>query len=149
MKLTQQITNTLLQLLKEHGGSIEIRRNTLASQIGCVPSQINYVITSRFTKEQGYIVESQRGGGGFVRIVKVDSPRLGMIMHVINSIGEEIDEASARVMIQTLALNGQLSEMESKLILSVVPESNFKGLLEGERKRIRANLVKSMLIHIL
>ena len=64
MSLSSQITGMILEMLG-NSGTIEIQRNELAQTIGCVPSQINYVIASRFTPEQGYIVESRRGGGGY------------------------------------------------------------------------------------
>ena len=66
MKISDYVANYILELLEENEDeSVEIKRNELANTIGCVPSQINYVITSRFTPEQGYLVESQRGGGGY------------------------------------------------------------------------------------
>ena len=147
MKITDLITDTLQQLLSEHGGVVQIQRNDLANRLGCVPSQVSYVLTSRFTKEQGYIVESRRGGGGFIRIVRVDSPQACLIMHVINSIGDELDEATARALIQSLHYDGRLGEGEAKLMLAAISDSNFKGLADGEKQRVRANLLKSMLIH--
>ena len=71
MIISDQIAKIIEEMLDRSGGTAEVRRNDLASQIGCVPSQINYVITSRFTPERGYITESRRGGGGFIRIVRV------------------------------------------------------------------------------
>ena len=64
MNISDIITQAILDTLNQSGGSVQLKRNELANQIGCVPSQINYVITSRFTPEHGYIVESKRGGGG-------------------------------------------------------------------------------------
>ena len=72
MRLSDIIADEINRMLDESGdGSAEIKRNELASHIGCVPSQINYVISSRFVPEQGYIVESRRGGGGFIKITRV------------------------------------------------------------------------------
>ena len=64
MRISDSVANYILQMLNDENGIAEIQRNELANTLGCVPSQINYVITSRFTPEQGYIVESRRGGGG-------------------------------------------------------------------------------------
>lgn len=66
MRISDSVANYILQMLNDENGIAEIQRNELANTLGCVPSQINYVITSRFTPEQGYIVESRRGGGGYV-----------------------------------------------------------------------------------
>ena len=69
MRISDSVANYILQMLNDENGIAEIQRNELANTLGCVPSQINYVITSRFTPEQGYIVESRRGGGGYIRII--------------------------------------------------------------------------------
>ena len=72
MRMIDIITKRILEMLEESEENIaEIQRNELASMVGCAPSQINYVISSRFTPEQGYIIESRRGGGGYVRISRI------------------------------------------------------------------------------
>ena len=69
MRISDEITAYILHMLENaDDGEAELRRNELAEELGCVPSQINYVLTSRFTPEQGYVVESRRGGGGYIRI---------------------------------------------------------------------------------
>ena len=71
MRLSDEITAYILHMLDQTAGEAELQRNELAEELGCVPSQINYVLTSRFTPEQGYIVESRRGGGGYIRVRRV------------------------------------------------------------------------------
>ena len=71
MLISDNIARLIEKMLDDGGGFAELKRNDLASQLGCVPSQINYVITSRFTPERGYITESRRGGGGYIKIVRV------------------------------------------------------------------------------
>ena len=89
MRLSDIIADEINRMLDESGdGSAEIKRNELASHIGCVPSQINYVISSRFVPEQGYIVESRRGGGGFIKITRVHLDKSSAIMHIVNIIGK-------------------------------------------------------------
>ena len=148
MRVTGQIADTLLRLLEEEGGAIRIQRNDLANRLGCVPSQINYVIASRFTREQGYIVESRRGGGGFIRIARIECTGPSLIMHVVNSIGAELDEGSARVLIRGLHEAEQLSAGQAKLLLAASSERNFSGVGDAERLRIRAALMKSMLLQV-
>ena len=70
MRISDSVAQYILDLLNQENGTAEIQRNELANYLGCVPSQINYVLTSRFTPEQGYIVESRRGGGGYIRITR-------------------------------------------------------------------------------
>lgn len=146
MNITDEITNMLLDLLSEQGGTIQIQRNDLANRFGCVPSQINYAITSRFTKEQGFIVESRRGGGGFIKIIKVDYTKSQLILHIINSIGDELDERTAQILINSLCLDGQISDAAGKMMLAALSDDNFKGLEDADKRAIRANIMKSMLI---
>ena len=93
MSLSNQIARMLMEML-ESDGTTEIQRNELAQTLGCVPSQINYVISSRFTPEQGYIVESRRGGGGYIKITKVKLDHPSLIMHTVNHIGDAVDYAT-------------------------------------------------------
>lgn len=147
MRMTDLIARQINQMLEEDGGTVRIQRNELASQIGCAPSQINYVITNRFTVEQGYLVESRRGGGGFIQIVKIDSSHREAIFHLINSIGSQLDEYSARMILQNLVCDKFLTEKESKIILSALLDQNFKGLPDETKQSIRANLFKIMILN--
>ena len=83
MRMSDLVAQYIIEMLDRENGSAEIQRNELAGNLGCVPSQINYVITSRFTPEKGYIVESRRGGGGFIRISRVKMDRGTALMHII------------------------------------------------------------------
>ena len=91
MKISDHVANYILALLEEENGRAEIQRNELAESLGCVPSQISYVITSRFTPEQGYLVESRRGGGGYIRITQIQMDASSAIMHTVNSVGDSLD----------------------------------------------------------
>lgn len=146
MKISDLIFQEINEMLAENGGSTRIQRNELAERLGCVPSQINYVITSRFTTEHGYLVESRRGGGGFIRIVKVQAPRQTRVFHVLQSIGDAIDERSARMMLENLTVDGVFSAEEARLMIAALSDQNFRGLPEESRRVIRANLMKSMLL---
>ena len=89
MTISDLIEQMLIEMLSASDGSVEIRRNILADQLNCVPSQINYVIKTRFTPERGYMIESRRGGGGSVTISRV-SPS-GGVSETIAAIGTSID----------------------------------------------------------
>ena len=71
MKMSDVIADFIGEMLSDGGGVAELQRKSLADRFSCVPSQINYVIETRFTPEHGYLVESQRGGGGFIRIIRL------------------------------------------------------------------------------
>ena len=100
MKISDLITAEILRMLDEsEENKAEIQRNELAGILGCAPSQINYVLSSRFTPEHGYIIESQRGGGGYIRIKRVVMRQSSALMHIINSIGDSIDNISAKILL--------------------------------------------------
>ena len=90
MKISDVIADMILDMFDDNKSTVQIQRNDLAARVGCVPSQINYVITSRFTPEQGYRIESRRGGGGCILITRADSKNQAL-MALINSIGPAID----------------------------------------------------------
>ena len=113
MRISDSVANYILQMLNDENGIAEIQRNELANTLGCVPSQINYVITSRFTPEQGYIVESRRGGGGYIRIIRRSMTKSDLIMHIVNSIGPKLDAASMRAMLRNLVETGVASESDA------------------------------------
>ena len=147
MSLSNQIARMLLEML-EQNGTTEIQRNELAQTLGCVPSQINYVISSRFTPEQGYIVESRRGGGGYIKItrVKLDSPSL--IMHTVNYIGDAIDYATCRANVMNLLHSGAINPQIAKLLFAATGENALRNLPQPVRDRVRASILKQMLISI-
>ena len=91
MGTSDRIARFILDALESADGTAELQRSSLADRFGCVPSQINYVIATRFSPERGYMVESRRGGGGYIRIARVQMDRQTLLMHVINSIGGELD----------------------------------------------------------
>ena len=128
---------------------VEFRRNTLAQNLGCVPSQINYVISARFTPERGYIVESRRGGGGFIRIAKVNCNGETLLMHVVNSVGDSIDEATCRAHLANLVYRELLSKRDAKLILSAVSDSCLRAVDAETRDKVRALIFKQLLITVM
>ena len=98
MRLSDEIAAYIYGILEQaEDGSAELQRNELAEKLGCVPSQINYVLTSRFTPEQGFVVESRRGGGGYIRIHRIRfDRRASLLMHTVNAIGERLSASAAR-----------------------------------------------------
>ncbi|MGN0522518.1 MAG: CtsR family transcriptional regulator [Eubacterium sp.] len=145
MKLSDVIADMILDMFDDETPTVQIQRNDLAAQLGCVPSQINYVITSRFTPEQGYRIESRRGGGGCILITRASS-KDNAIVSLINSIGSSIDEKSSKAHIYNLNYQGLVSDQMGKMMLSVISDSNFKGLPDEVKDKIRANQLKQMLI---
>jgi len=147
LSLSNEIALLIRQML-EDAGSAEIQRNELAQTLGCVPSQINYVIASRFTPEQGYLVESRRGGGGYIKITRVQLDRDMMLMHVINTVGTLLDAASCRAHILNLHYRGLLNPQAVGLILTACSDKVMRHLEPEQRDRTRAELFKQLLLTI-
>ena len=145
MKLSDAIADMILNMFDDNTSTIQIQRNDLAQQLGCVPSQINYVITSRFTPEQGYRIESRRGGGGYIMITRA-ATKENALMSLVNSIGNAIDEKSAKANIYNLHYQGLLSDKAGRIMMSVVSDNNFKGVETEIKNQIRASLLKQMLL---
>ena len=147
MSMSNIIANMILDMLREEGET-EIQRNELAQTLGCVPSQINYVISSRFTPEQGYIVESRRGGGGYIRIARVKYDKAAMLMHVVNTVGSAIDEATCRAHIYNLNYQEILSAEASKLLLAATDDRCFREVPAELKDKVRAAIFKQMLLNV-
>lgn len=145
MNLSNMIANMIMDMMSE-SGETEIQRNELAERIGCVPSQINYVISSRFTPEHGYIVESRRGGGGYIRITRAKADRGMALMHTVNNIGESLDEKTCRAHIYNLRYQEFLDESAASLIMAATCGNVLRDIPPGYRERVRASIFKQMLL---
>lgn len=146
MRMSDIVAKHILEMLEEQNGNAEIQRNELAGTLGCVPSQINYVITSRFTPEQGYIVESRRGGGGYIRITRIKMDKSSAIMHIINSIGVSLDKATAEIMINNMYNQSIIDMRTAKLLGAAVGERVFIEVPQSFRDVFRARIFKNMLL---
>ncbi len=148
--LSDDIAKKIVGIIDESkDNSAIIGRNDLAKEMGCAPSQINYVISTRFTPEHGYVVKSRRGGGGFIRITRVSLGKMGKLMHIVNSLGDSIDELSVRVLLDNCVHNGTISKEAAKIISSAVSASVMRQIMPSERDKIRATIVKETLISLI
>jgi transcriptional regulator CtsR len=144
--ISDVIEQYLKQVLDISGDKvIEIKRNEIADKFQCVPSQINYVINTRFTLERGYIVESKRGGGGYIRIVKVEiDDRTHLLDQIIKLINKELSQSNSEDIILRLVEEKIISNKEARIMLSVMDRSVLLLNLP-HRDELRARLMKSML----
>ena len=145
MSLSNDIARMLMEML-EQDGTTEIQRNELAQTLGCVPSQINYVISSRFTPEHGYIVESRRGGGGYIKITRVSLDKPSAIMHTVNHIGAEASFALCRAHIMNLVNAEIIDKQSARLMLAATGENSLRMLPPQIKDRVRATIFKQMLL---
>ena len=142
--MSDMIEEYLKNVIRKQG-RIEIKRHELAELFDCVPSQINYVINTRFTMQHGYAVESKRGGGGYIRIIKMqiqnDTELLDRMSQII---GQSVSEKEAQIIIQTLYENELMTRREAQIMLAAIEQNNFTGTRTVD-KQLRANILISMI----
>ncbi len=149
MIISDYIASIIEEMLNAGGGTTEVKRNDLAARIGCVPSQINYVITSRFTPERGYIIESRRGGGGYIRIVRAQMTSDEYLMHFFHSIGDSIEEGEARAYIRSLSDRGLVNKREAQMIQSAICMGSLDKVPANERNTVRADILRHIIISMM
>jgi len=148
MRISDMIEDFIKDLFTEEEEYIEIQRNDLAQHFNCVPSQINYVISTRFKPSQGYYVESKRGGGGHIKIKKINITKSDYFMHIINNIGEVLTGQEADIFISNL-LSYNLLNAEQARLLKVATSDNVLTLTQPTKDIIRAKIFKNMLLNLI
>ena len=136
----------LKKVLHSNGkDAIEIKRSEIADQFQCVPSQINYVINTRFTTEKGYIVESKRGGGGYIRIMRVKhKDKAELIDDIIEMVNPSVSQQAALHVLERLREEGMITEREGRLMFSAIERKAIPFQLP-ERDEVRARILTAML----
>lgn len=135
MGISDKIEAFILELMKrEEDEYLKIQRNELAEVFGCVPSQINYVISTRFSPERGYVVISRRGGGGCVMIRRADSS---------SDIGNEMSEREAYTLIKKLYANDKITQREAKIMQTALSDTSLFNSINKDKTR--ADILKNML----
>lgn len=149
-RLSDIIEAFIKQMIDDTNGAIEIQRNELANQFNCVPSQINYVIDTRFTSDKGYFVESRRGGGGHIRIKRVNISRAGnYLMHIVTSMGNSISQQSAEIFVNNFVDYDVITAREGFLLKAAVSDKVLGVVQMPQRDLIRASILKNMLMSLL
>ena len=146
-QLSDAIEKFIKELL-EDGAQVEVKRNELAQHFGCAPSQINYVLATRFSVDHGYVIESRRGGGGYVRIVRMhQSPEGNLLSVLLNRIGSDIDEDSAVAIIAHL-LDRKIATMNEAQIMRAAISQNALALPISAKNVLRAAVLRNMLTQV-
>ena len=146
-----QLSDSIEQFIKElmrEDAHIDLRRNELAQHFGCAPSQINYVLATRFSVDHGYIIESRRGGGGYVRIVRMQPMGETNFLDVLlNRVGNSIDEETANAIISNLRERKLVTGNEAALLRAGVSR-NALALPISAKDVLRAAVFRNMLIQV-
>ncbi len=146
MRISDLIARYIEEELERRKGTVQLSRSELAEHFNCVPSQINYVLTTRFTPEHGYTVDSRRGGGGYIRITRVSMDRVLLMMHVINAVGASIDAQTAAAFLQNLTADGVLDRHTAAVIGAAVSEAALHGVPREVKDILRASIFKQCLL---
>lgn len=150
MLITDKIAKMIEEMLEEQNGTAEIRRNDFANRIGCVPSQINYVISSRFSNHHGYIVESRRGGGGYIKITRVRMEKSEYLMHMFATVGNSLDSATLRAYLISLTENMIITEKDAKIYAALLSDTALSAEPDRVvRNIIRADMFKTLLLNLI
>lgn len=138
MGLSDKIEAFINELMRGDSDFAEFGRNELADIFGCVPSQINYVIATRFNPQKGYAVESRRGGGGYIRISRINVGN--------EEIGSECDYRTAEATVKRLLSSRRISEQTASAILAAVSEDSLDGI--PKKNEFRAKILKNIICNL-
>ena len=146
-QLSDSIERFIKELMSEDA-HIELRRNELAQHFGCAPSQINYVLATRFSVDHGYLIESRRGGGGYVRIVRMHARDEGNLLDaLLKRVGNSIDEETVNDIVQHLQDCELVTENEAALLRAATARNALSLPVSG-KDVLRAAVFKNMLIQV-
>ena len=148
-RLSDVIEEFIKSLLRKASGQLELQRNELADFFECAPSQINYVLATRFTLNHGYYIESRRGGGGYIRIVRLDVDRNDYLHYLLTEgIGNRISEQKAMQIIDRMKEQEYISEKAAYLLKAAISDKAI-GIPANLKDNIRANILKSLITAIM
>jgi len=148
--LADKIEQYIKSMLKEQQtATLELKRNDLAQVFQCVPSQINYVLGTRFTLEHGYLIESRRGGGGYIRITKISMGQDNELLRLIDQTANKlISQQAGEGLTDRLAEEGFLSSRETLLVKAMISRDALPVELPL-RDMVRANIIRAVLLTLL
>ncbi len=147
--IANQIEEYIKRLLAaSENGVLELKRSDLAETFMCVPSQINYVLSTRFSSSQGYLVESRRGGGGYVRIIKLGKAGGNDLIALLNNAkGQRVSRQAGEKLIQRLTEEEFLTQREAMLVLALTDENLLKE--SDDPERLRGDMLNNLLLLLL
>ena len=148
-RLVDVIELMIKEMLDENNGSATISRSMLAERANCVPSQVTYVLSTRFSSGNGYIVESRRGGGGQITITRVQHlSKWDYIQAVIESAGTDLTQQQAKILLENLISKGAITAREGTTIMSAISDRTLARIDTDIRSVIRADIFRNALLSL-
>ena len=148
MKLSDLIEEYIKGIIEDND-MVELNRSDLATKFNCVPSQINYVIATRFIPELGFYVESRRGGGGYIRIIKTDLSKSENISDIIDKIGNKLSQSVVDVYLREFISYNILDEKTANLIKIAVSDKSLAKVDKLNRDSVRADIFKCLIVNLI
>ena len=150
MRLSDAIEQFIKTMLTQEAPEVELKRNELAEYFNCAPSQINYVLATRFTPYHGYIIESRRGGGGYIRIFRMAQDTSEQLIYLLNQrVGDSIDALAASHLVQQLREREVVTDGEAAMMNAALSPQALSLPLSAEMKdALRARILKNMLLEV-
>lgn len=147
--LTSEIERFLKMMLEDSvDGMLEIGRNDLATRFDCAPSQINYVLSTRFTPYNGYLIESKRGGNGFIKIITIVEED-DYISYLIKNLNEQMTEASADILFMDLYKKKYFTRDEFLMAKYATSDKALSRIEAKSRNYLRSDIIKNILLSVL
>lgn len=147
MKISDMIEEYIREIIADEE-SVELSRSELASKFNCVPSQINYVISTRFIPELGFSVESRRGGGGYIRINKIDLSKSLYLSEIIEKIGRKMSQSVVDIYLKEFVRYNVITSREADLIKIAVSDKSLNQVDALKRDFVRADIFKHLIINL-
>ena len=146
-RISDLIARFINELIEQGDGVTEIQRNEMASYFDCAPSQINYVLMTRFTTEQGYYIESRRGGGGCIRITRIEVSKDDYLLNILSKgIGDSINKESAFNLIEALYKRGLIEKSAIRILKAAVDDSTLSTVQKPFWDKLRADVLKAVIV---
>ena len=151
MRLSDSIESFIKEMLSPEAPEVELKRSELAEYFGCAPSQINYVLSTRFTADDGYVIESRRGGGGYIRIVRIVRETGDQLKYLLNErIGDSISANDAQIVCKQLAEHGTITADDAYLMIAATSQTAFSAPVpESMKDVLRARVLRCMLLSVM
>ena len=148
MNLSDLIENYIMEAIAD-SEQVELKRSEIAQEFNCVPSQINYVISTRFIPELGFYVESKRGGNGYIKISRINLSKVVFVQDLIYKIGRKMSQSVMEVYLRELLRYNVIDSKNASIISAALSEKSLSQVDKLKRDSVRADSFKNILVNLI